>query len=461
MLSPIGTAAALWDADWFVAIRSNPTLALVAVTLVSAAAAALSGCWLAITPRLARRTPLTTRQIITISVAWAAPLLFALPLTSDDVFSYIAVGKLTALGHNPYTTGVSILPDWQSLGVFPKWSTTPTPYGPFLVWIGWLVVTITAPLGYLGAIAGFRVVMVAGLVLCAVLLLAISRRTGADGGTALWAVIANPLTLITCVLAIHNDALVIAGVAGGLLAAHQGRRWRAWAWLTVATGLKPTAAIAFPAAAELAEHRTYTWRRAAIALAAMGSACLGVLAIATALTGASLVEWLQAVTGTPRLSRPLWYVPVQILTGFNILGPEDGVTPGWATIIVTLVGTATMIAAALIALWPMKRHDPSSRVGLAYLVLLAGGTVIWPWYLLLWLVLIAASPHLEKWIPAIHLTAIFFVSQSLSSGFFDRSQLSSTAQDVFSVLPGALGTLWVLGVGARALWRWRRQRVAR
>ncbi len=465
VVAPIGSAAPLWQQAWFVDARANSGLAMAAAAGITVAGFALLAVWLAVGPRNGRTHPqaspaLSMKQVIILASAWAAPLLFALPLTSQDVYSYVAVGHLSASGANPYTTGINVLPDWAGFGVHPKWASTPTPYGPFMLMIGSAITTVTAPLGYLGAIAGFRLVMVGALALTAFFVTQISRRTGARSATALWAAIANPLTLISCVLAIHNDALVIAAVAGGLAAAHHVLRptavrlTGAWVWLTIATAIKPTAAIAYPAALRIAMPGRQPWRRTVTALATMAVGCIAALWLMLAVVGASFSDWLHAVFSTPQLSRPLWFVPVQLLTGGSIVAPEDGTTPTWAAVVATSVGVATVVAAIVISLWPTRR-PAASQLALAYTVFLAGSSVIWPWYVLLWIVAVAVSESLGRWVGVLVLVTIFMTTQSLAAGFFDATALPEWFESVFNVLPGILGVVWVVLLGMR-MWM-RRQ----
>lgn len=504
VIAPLGSAAALWHVDAFQSIRASGPLAVVATITVTVAGFALIASWLAVSPRRlvrgrardavpgagssirhtpdAEHTPartndasnqhqahasataatpptaptaLGTRRMLLLTACWAAPLLFALPLTSQDVYSYIAVGHLTAAGGNPYTTGVNVLPGWQALGIDPVWAATPTPYGPVLLAVGWLVVTVTAPLGLLGAIAGFRLVMLGGLVIAAWMLIVVCRFTGAKASTALWVALANPLTLISCVLAIHNDALVVAAVAAGLVAAHRGSISRSWAWVVIAAAMKPTAAIAAPAMLRISRGDDLPWRRRATHLAWMAAGGVAVLAALAWVAGSSLWQWLGAVASTPHMARPLWFAPVQMLTGWSVLAPSEGSTPAWATLVVTIVGGLSLVAAAAIAVWPTRR-PAASQLALAYAVFLAGSSVIWPWYVVLALVAIAASVTAEQWIPTVAFVSILFATQSLSAGFFDTSALPAAVVPAFNVLPGVLGVLWMLWLGTR-IWVRRRR----
>ena len=73
------------------------------------------------------------RVLVTVLIAWVAPLVLAPPLFSRDVYSYFAQGRVVASGQDPYETGVAVIDGWFEDGVDPMWAETPTPYGP--VWL--------------------------------------------------------------------------------------------------------------------------------------------------------------------------------------------------------------------------------------------------------------------------------------------------------------------------------------
>ncbi len=488
VLAPLGSAAALWQTGWFPALRQSQSAAVWATILLTVSVFALLGCWLLLARSGGR--PLQLRTVATAAAAWAAPLLIALPLTSRDVYSYIALGELVRGGYNPYTSAVSILPQWQSLGVDPVWADTVTPYGPTLIALSWLVVTVTQPLGLLGAIAGFRILMAAALVAAAWLTVRICRASGTDPAHALWLAYANPLTLISCVLAMHNDAVIMVAVVAALAASQSGHRLVAWVGATIAIGAKPTSAIILPALARgvsgarqvsapgasaahkaSAAHGVSPTRASATpgALARPGAttpgqaprgylrfltrcavvaAASGVAVIAGAIAwGAQPASWLSAMLSTPQQSRPLWFVPAQLVTGFSLAGAEAA-TPAWASalgLVFTVVGLAG-------AAWFTLRPSGSPRQGaaLGYAAFLIGSTIIWPWYMMLLFALAAVSERAGRWMLPVTLLSVFLTGQSLAANFFDTSAMPDAFRAVFNVLPGVLGTVSALALGAGA-----------
>ena len=109
--------------------------------------------------------------------AWALPLLFAPPLFSRDLFSYLAQGDLALHGYDPYTYGVSVLNDHLSANVDPAWQNTPAPYGPLFILVAKAVVLITGQSTLVGVVA-MRLTMCVGLVLLCWALPRLASRLG-------------------------------------------------------------------------------------------------------------------------------------------------------------------------------------------------------------------------------------------------------------------------------------------
>lgn len=466
VVAPLPAASRLSSLGWLGELRSSAPAASAAAVLICLSGFALLISWIRLAPGRDGTPRLTARQSIRLAAAWAAPLLLALPLTSQDVYSYIAVGHLQLSGIDPWTHGVDSLPDWTSLGVDPRWSATATPYGPVAVAVFAALAFLGGPVGALGPVLLARVLMTAGVGLTAIALLRIARRTNTAAGTALWAGVANPLVLLTGVLAVHVDALIAGLVAIGLASAHgswpsvRGRSWLAWLSTTLATAIKPTSAIAYPALVRIAGEDALPARRRVAHLAWMGIGSVAASALLLAALGGSLAQWLSALFSTPQLARPLWYVPVQILTGWNLLAADEGTTPPVAKGIATIVMAVALLAAAITALWPGRRLHPLDQLALASAIFLAGQSIIWPWYLLLLVTVLAASPSLARAAPALMLGTIFFTTQSLSAGFFDTSAMPEAVVPVFNVLPGIAGVAWIGWIVAGSILRRRQGRGA-
>ncbi len=176
--------------------------------------AALSGAWLLL-GRLVLDVGLNVRVLRRIALVWATPLLFAIPLSSRDLWAYAAQGQLVLHHLDPYRLGPSARPSWFSIEVSHRWVSTPTPYGPLWLLLSRFIAGLLGP--HVGlTVATLRLVAASGLVLTAFALPVLARRTGARPDLALWLVVANPLTLILGLGGGHNDLLMVGLMTSGL-----------------------------------------------------------------------------------------------------------------------------------------------------------------------------------------------------------------------------------------------------
>jgi hypothetical protein len=181
-------------------------------------------------PALSRLVPLALALHLC-----AAP---ALPLTSSDVFCNLAYGRVAATGRNPYTVPPGALPDGDEFrgAVYGKWAAYPTPYGPVVAWLD-AAASRTGSLA--GALAVFKLEMLAATLLAVMLGAAICRRRGDAGAFVLFG--CNPLVAWELSGQAHNDALLVLGVTAFLLAALEERWWPALLGLALALWTKPAA----------------------------------------------------------------------------------------------------------------------------------------------------------------------------------------------------------------------------
>ncbi|WP_007023945.1 polyprenol phosphomannose-dependent alpha 1,6 mannosyltransferase MptB [Saccharomonospora iraqiensis] len=188
-----------------------------------------------------------SRPVVVAALTWMAPLLVAPPLFTRDVFSYLGQGAQLLHGLDPYDYGpaaLDVLPNVVE-NVHPLWQTTPAPYGPLFLWVAEQIVGVTGDNVIAGVIVT-RLVLLAGL---AGLLWALPRLVRHLGGrlpVTMWLAIASPMTVIHLVGGPHNDLLMLALLAIGLLAALERKHALAIALVTVGMLIKPTAAIALP-----------------------------------------------------------------------------------------------------------------------------------------------------------------------------------------------------------------------
>ncbi|WP_448223500.1 polyprenol phosphomannose-dependent alpha 1,6 mannosyltransferase MptB [Gordonia iterans] len=149
---------------------------------------------------------------------WIVPLLFAPPLLSKDVYSYLAQSAIAYRGMDPYTysplRGLGV-DHALTLSVPNLWKDTPAPYGPLFLWIGEQITMLTGE-NITAGIVLHRVVALAGVAMIVWALPRLARRCGVSAVAALWLGALNPLVILHLVGGIHNEALMIGMMLVGM-----------------------------------------------------------------------------------------------------------------------------------------------------------------------------------------------------------------------------------------------------
>jgi hypothetical protein len=331
---------------------------------------------------------------------WALPLAAAPPLFSSDVYSYLAQGTILHLGHDPYTQPPTVL---GQLGhphllhaVSKFWRHTTAPYGPlFLELVG-----LTSAIGAAHLVAGVllcRAVDLIGLVLLAVWVPRLAEALGADGGRALWLVLASPLFLLGLVVPAHNDLLMAGLLAAGVGWALRGRPLLGVAICALAATIKVPAlvGVAFIAVAwGRSERAGSRWL--------LVSQCAGiavvVLGLVTVVSGVG-VGWLSsAVFSTPARvhlaitpATAVGETVALVLHGAGVAVSAHGLESSLG-----LVATALAAAGGLRLLWLADVPRVAMLLGVTLLLAAIGGPAAWPWYLSWGIVLVAACPAAQR-----------------------------------------------------------------
>lgn len=155
-------------------------------------------------------------------LCWSLPLLFAAPLFTQDIYSYLAQGSIVARGLDPYSAGpVQILGADNVLArsVPFIWANSPSPYGPVALGIAGAISWLTDDSIVWGVIS-HRLCSFAGLIAAGWAIEKMATRCNVSPAAALWLGLLNPLTLLHLIGGIHNEAillgLLLVGVELGL-----------------------------------------------------------------------------------------------------------------------------------------------------------------------------------------------------------------------------------------------------
>lgn len=313
----------------------------------------------------ARARALSPRAIVAAIVAANLILLLGPPLISQDVFGYLAFARLGVLhGLNPYT---HIFFEAPTDPVYPfiGWPFQHSPYGPVFT----LASYGTAPLGLAGGLWALKAVAVAGSLIAVALSARAAGALGRSRAEAAAFIGLNPVMLELAVGGAHNDTLVLAFIAWGLLlTAGASPRWRAGALaLAAGVGVKVTAGVVLPFAVlapQGGRERARTALAAALGLALVAG--VGLIGF-----GSHALGFIGAV-GEQQQLVAAHSVPAETA---RLLGLQG--TPGWWR-------HCFLIAFAVVlcyALWRTARGaDWRVAAGWSMLALLLSTAWLLPWY---------------------------------------------------------------------------------
>ncbi|MCU1605426.1 MAG: hypothetical protein JWP46_1891 [Modestobacter sp.] len=310
---------------------------------------------------------------------WALPLLVTGPMVSLDVQSYAAIGRLAALGLDPYRATPGWLTDRYVAAVDPMWRWTPTPYGPLQVALLRGLVLLSGD--HVGvAVLLIRSVAVLGAV-CAVGL-AVRAAARADQVAVLLITGLNPVLLVHVVSGAHLDVLIgaLAVLVVGL--ARSGRRAVAMALAVVAVSLKLPGAVlvAFVLVDLLRAGPGVPRPRAVLRVVASG---LGTLGLVIALCPDPF-GWTAAL-GVPGMSRngaaPSTWISYLVAA---MTGQASGDGLAFAFTIGRAMTAMVGAAVACVLLWKATSGSRAAAfrgVGWALVILALSAPALYPWYL--------------------------------------------------------------------------------
>ncbi|WP_175439288.1 polyprenol phosphomannose-dependent alpha 1,6 mannosyltransferase MptB [Streptomyces vilmorinianum] len=318
---------------------------------------------------------------------WTAPLVFAPPLYSADVYSYIAQGAMVLEGYDVYGAGPSVLGPGDlgadaAASVGGHWTETPAPYGPVFLVLAQAVVTLTGG-EIVPAVFGMRLIALGAL---ALIVWAVRGLGG--GGGALWLAVLNPLLLIHVVGGMHNDGLMIGLMLSGVLLAVRGR----WVLGSVLVGLammvKSPAAVALLFIGVMIARRDGGGVRGVVKGFALPGLVAGAVAAGATVLAGTGFGWLrtQSVAGTIHTALS---VTSDVGLGLGLLFGDDPEPVKGAVQTLGLLAALVIIGALAWRAW-RGRVDPVLGLGGALVVLVALSPMVQPWYVLWGVAVVAA-----------------------------------------------------------------------
>ena len=382
-------------------------------------------------------------------IYWTVPLIFAFPIMSRDVYSYLAQGRLLHAGLDPYGEGVSSLPGWFMIGADSLWAQSPSPYGPAFLLISQLVWFVTDG-GPEWAILFFRALFLGGMAMCMWAIPRLARRFGARGDWAQWVFIANPLFGLYMIAGAHNDTLMLGLLLTGLYFVNphwtpeEKRRRRilfGFILLGCSIAVKPLTVLVLPFAGMLLLWRPDTkisyraratvWVKSVLAVGLL-------LTIFGAITGLWF-GWIPAMMTSGSAAFP--YAPFGLL-GLGIGWLVDliwgtGIEP--AAQVVYSLGTLTIAAVtAWLALLRKPKH-PIFSAAIALTTAVLAAPVFQPWYVLWVLPLFAIAGRWRGWTSSL---LYLLVAVLIVAGVVDQLAVSQWIPLLFMrILTGATGLI--------------------
>lgn len=220
----------------------------------------------------AAREAWALRELIWTSIAMQIVSLVALPLTTTDVYTYLAHGSLELAGLSPYAHTPGEIAHPFTAMVPDRWAHELTAYGPLFQPIAALATWAGRGIGspVWGALFGFKLLLTV-ITIGALLLAARSLRSQPET-FALLAL--SPLVAWEISSQAHNDGLLFAALIGFAVAAQRDRA--GWATVALAVGT----AVKYATAPLLALYLLLVARRDLRKALLLGALALGVLAVA-------------------------------------------------------------------------------------------------------------------------------------------------------------------------------------
>ncbi|WP_132991569.1 polyprenol phosphomannose-dependent alpha 1,6 mannosyltransferase MptB [Gordonia zhaorongruii] len=344
---------------------------------------------------------MTLRATSATALAWAAPLMFAVPTFSRDVYAYLGQATVLADGFDPYQDGPAHVPGPVLDSMAQIWAPTTSPYSPAFMLLARGVVGVTGENVFAGVMA-FRVVLLPGLLLALWAVPRIAAHFGASRRLGVWLAVLNPMLLIHLVGGPHSELLLMGVLAAGIALALGRRHVWGLVVLGVAAALKVTAGVAVPFVlwiwlAHLRRDREVTARDRIGMFAATAAIPSAVFGAFTMILGLGF-GWLNGLAFADRIINPftvptlLGHVFSYLLAPFHVWNLQEilGITRTIGSVVLTVL---------LVLFWWRGRHDERGAMRFMcfamFAVLLLEPSTL-PWYYS-WLTVLVVAFTLPLW----------------------------------------------------------------
>jgi alpha-1,6-mannosyltransferase len=419
-----GARPVVQDPTFGVRLLNLPSrIQTVSLTMTTTGAVMMALAWLMLGRFALGSRRMTRSQLDRTLLLWVLPLLFAPPMYSRDVYSYLAQSEISVNGLDPYKVGPASglgLDHVFTLSVPNMWRETPAPYGPLFLWIGRGISSVTGE-NIVEAVLFHRLVVLVGVGLIVWATPRLARRCGVAEVSALWLGAANPLLIMHLVAGIHNEALMLGLMLAGTEFALRGVDTAApllprplawprgrieWArWYPMAMLVLGIVLIAFSSQVKLPSLLALGF--VAMALARRWGATLKAFLVAggsvtaVALVVIGLIGWASGLgfgwvftLGTANVVRSWMSLPTLLALGTG----QVGILLGLGDHTTAVLGLTRAIGVSFVALTVMwlllavlrGRLHPVGGLGVALGITVLLFPVVQPWYVL-WAVIPLAA----------------------------------------------------------------------
>ncbi|ADX73448.1 hypothetical protein Asphe3_23100 [Pseudarthrobacter phenanthrenivorans Sphe3] len=396
----------------FIWMRAEAVGVALSIILLAVGGMLLVRAWLRLGQRVRVWGGEARKATVMAVAAWGLPMMFSVPLFSRDVYAYIGQGRLMVEGFNPYENGISALSNYFQLGADKMWTEAPVPYGQLFLWIEQFVVWSTNVQPE-ASVMLFRLVALAGVVLCVIYVPRLAELHGVNPHRALWLTAANPLFLTNFIASVHNDALMIGLALAGLYYSATHRVVRGVVLVTLSIAVKPITIVFLPFIGLLWAGKDAGWLRKFVFWGLTAGLSLGLLVLMSLVNGFGF-GWINGLSAPGSIS--IWYAPVGLI-GMVVASLANSFGLEGAVFADVVFDGGKLLAVGIVA-WQIFRGDYDRvmrRLTLAFAAVVLLAPMIQSWYVVWLIPLFAVTGIRNDWqVKALYFVVSFFMIYAIS-----------------------------------------------